>query len=109
MTNLEIDQRLAEAMGKSNLRKVHEFGQDWIQRLCIDEWLTFSPTRKMGDAWKVGERFGLASLTKNKFGEWRAYFGPLKLGCYSRVDKMASMAISKGALKVIEGRKSNEQ
>ncbi|WP_028982859.1 BC1872 family protein [Sporolactobacillus terrae] len=108
MTNLEIDCKLAEAMGY----EVYEFGlpdvkvykdppETW-KRPCED-WY---PTINMQDAWEVAKHFGFRYLRKNSLTRQFEAF----LDCGSTYEKArtAPMAICKAALKVIEGQERSK-
>jgi hypothetical protein len=85
MENIEIDRKLAEAMGYKEL---------------VENGYLWEPSVDMSDAWEVAERFGVQQLNKRDDG-WRVWVGIDKK--WESVDaETAPLAICKAALKVIE-------
>jgi hypothetical protein len=109
MTNLEIDRKLAEAMGFTVLQ-----GQKVMNQIQIvddsGEKRSFAPVISMEDAWEVAERFGFRSLRLSGITEKYNVFLENQQATYTAYaeDKSAPLAICKAALKVIEGSKSDE-
>lgn len=97
MTNLEIDRKLAEAMGYK--MTVDKDGVQWL-----DSGDIFYPSANMVDAWAVAEHFGFRYLRKNTLtGKYQAY-----LQFANEKADTAPMAICLAALQLIEGSKSDE-
>ncbi|WP_332238910.1 BC1872 family protein [Sporolactobacillus sp. KGMB 08714] len=116
MTNLEIDRKLAEAMGYKILNENFRGHLMLIDPKSHDAWGEFSygcewkPTESMSDAWKVAERFGLAELKNQRYGNgrWKALMAIKHSYWFMQAEaETAPLAICKAALKVIEGSKNN--
>jgi hypothetical protein len=117
MTNLEIDRKLAEAMGYEDVgvRGTKVSGQYVYYRNIKENVLyKFHPTEDVDDAWKVAEKFGLCEIRREE--DPRAWVAVFVDGfeenqlheSFSARDKSAPHAICKAALKVIEWGKSDE-
>jgi hypothetical protein len=88
MTNLEIDRKLAEAMGYKEL---------------VENGYLWEPSVDMSDAWEVAERFGVEELKKTDKGLWAAtIYKHNAFGWFMETAETAPLAICKAALKVIE-------
>lgn len=115
MENIEIDRKLAEAMGYEvyelgypDVVKVYKDPPETWKRPCED-WY---PTINMQDAWKVAEKFNLGCLDyhNNKWGATMLADGRFRdMPDYIVASaESAPMAISLAALKVIERSKEND-
>lgn len=100
MTNLEINQKLAEAMG-IRVSKSKQSDCLWIENgEMTDIW---DPVHDMTQAWEVAERFNLRCLDAIK-DKWKAILLIDNKWVVASADT-APFAICKAALKVIRGEK----
>jgi hypothetical protein len=97
MTNLEIDRKLAEAMG--------------YKELVENEGYLWEPSIDMSDAWEVAEHFKILGINRTVDWKWMASAiidTPKVYQHIKETNESAPLAICKAALKVIEGSKSDE-
>lgn len=101
MTNLEIDRKLAEAMGYEI--DTHTLGELRVFKNASNKVARyFRPTESMSDAWEVAERFCFDDISRNAVeGTWTAVFNT-DSGLVVKTEQTAPLAICKAALKVIE-------
>jgi hypothetical protein len=101
MTNIEIDRKLAEAMGYEVMND-NPIVLVRYEKGC--NWQAWQPHGYMKDAWEVAEHFGFRYLRKNTLnGKYYAY-----LRFANEKADTAPMAICLAALQMIEGSKSDE-
>jgi hypothetical protein len=109
MNNLEIDRKLAEAMGFKRIR----FEPIGNQITVFDGTINhiFQPTLEMRDAWEVAEHFKILGINRTVDWKWMASAiidTPKVYQYIKETNESAPLAICKAALKVIEGSKSDE-